>query len=110
MPTNPIPAGTVNFPVNMPVEMRREAGRVATMHDEALGRWVRELIEDAIVDERRQGHLDTAGQLLLRIPCVAIAALGLGLALGAALCGQNELRRPARTARRHEVVEMVCES
>ena len=44
MSTHALPAGTVNFPVNMPKELRLAAGRFADrIAGMSLGRWIRGL-------------------------------------------------------------------
>lgn len=45
MSTHPIPAGTVNFPVNMPKALRLSAGRFSTISGaRSVGSWIRGLV------------------------------------------------------------------
>jgi hypothetical protein len=61
--TKPIPAGTVNFPVNMPRELRLQAGRHAFQKDKSLGEWVRELITAGLAATRSALCLRTEARL-----------------------------------------------
>lgn len=109
MSTRPIPAGTVNFPVNMPEDLRRDAGRLAFCAGESLGAWVREMIAAKVEAARRSGLLDTTGQLTIRLPVLALAAVGMGAVIAAVVAGTGDdllARRMARRRGRDEVVEM----
>ena len=41
MPTNRLPIGTVNFPVNLPAELRAKAKPAGSDAGKALGAWLR---------------------------------------------------------------------
>lgn len=111
MSTHPIPHGTVNFPVNMPLALRLDAGRLAFMHDESLGRWVRELIRERVRVARDAGVLDQAGQLVLRLPSMALGAMGIAAVIAQMFSvGSDQVaRRVARRGRRRDEVELFCE-
>jgi len=110
MSTHALPIGTVNFPVNLPIELRRDAGRVAAMHSKALGAMIREMIEQRVEAARRSGLIDTAGQLVARLGCVALAAVGVGALLVQILSNEDvAARRIARRGRRNDEVALVTE-
>lgn len=67
MSTHKLPAGSVNFSVNMPNDLRQAAGRLAAMHDMATGRWISELIEARVHEARASGLIDHPGQMVLGV-------------------------------------------
>lgn len=97
MPTNPLPAGTVNFPVNMRGELRRKLGRLAVALGKPSGAaLVRELIEGAVLEAERRGielARDARQALLPWALCLVVFfgffAVGIG-----ALTGMSDPRRP----------------
>ena len=113
MSTHPIPPGTCNFAVNLPIPLRRDAGRVAFMHGEALGRWLRELIEREVSAERIRGAIDAAGQLSLRLPVVALGLIGVAAVMAQIFAVDSSMvaRRVAgrRPGRRRDEVELCTE-
>jgi hypothetical protein len=111
MPTRPLPAGTVNFAVNLPVPLRRDAGRLAFMQGDALGRWVREMIEREVVAARLRGAIDAAGQMALRLPAVALGLLGVAAVMTQlfSVDSQQVARRVGRRGRRRDEIELVEE-
>lgn len=111
MPTRPLPAGTCNFPVNLPIPLRRDAGRVAYMHGEALGRWVRELIEREVVEAKVRGAIDAAGQMVLRLPVVVLGFIGVAAVITQMFSVDSDqvARRVTRRGRRRDEVELCTE-
>ena len=108
MATNPIPRGTCNFPVNLPLELRRDIGRLAFSDGKALGRWFREVAEAAVAEAYRTGRLiDRTAQRSLEIAGVFVVALGIGAVLGACVSGENDPRAFRRVSRRRR--DEVCE-
>jgi predicted DNA-binding protein len=104
MATNPLPVGTVNFPVNMPEEQRRKLGRLATIEGaRSVGAYVREIVAERIAEAEAHGAelaRDVRQMLMPWVICL-VASLGFASVLVSAAVGQNELRRPAmvRTVR-----------
>lgn len=77
MATKPIPAGSVNFPVNMPKTIRQEVGRLAFIEGKALGAMIREMLSLRVEEARR------AGRFSRQVGRAATIALGI-VALAAA--------------------------
>lgn len=96
MSTHAIQPGRCNFPVNMPVEMRREIGRLATMHGQSTGAYIRGLIEQSIADAKGRGLeiLRDARQTVLPLAACLTIACGLAATIISAAIGENQLRRP----------------
>lgn len=110
MSTHALPVGTVNFPVNLPADLRRDAGRLAAMHGKALGALIREMIESRVEAARRSGLIDTAGQLVARLGCVALAAIGIGAIMAQVFSGDEMVaRRVVRRVRRNDEVALTME-
>lgn len=99
MATNPIPAGTVNFPVNMPEEQRRKLGRLATIEGaRSVGAYVREMVAERISEAESHGVAlarDVHQMLMPWALCLVVAG-GFASVLVTAAMGENELRRPAQ--------------
>lgn len=115
MSTHALPRGTCNFPVNMPVEFRRELGRMATIeHAPSVGAWVREVIEERIAQAKARGVevLRDARQLVLPLGCVLVIGIGLGCLAAAMLAGdQDAIARAARRGgRRRDEIEFSQEA
>ena len=55
----------------MPITLLRDAGRVAAMHDKALGRWIREMVETEVTSAKQCGALDAEGQTTFPLPVSA---------------------------------------
>lgn len=109
MPTKPLPIGTCNFPVNAPVELRRDVGRLAYAQGKSLGAFTRELWERAVADAYRTGKLvDRIAQRSLEISAVLVAMFGIAAAVLAAAMGDNS-QRTARIQRVSRRREDVCE-
>lgn len=109
MSTHAIPRGTCNFPVNMPREMRREVGRLATIEGApSVGAWVRDVLRDRLAAAHAHGVevVRDARQMLLPLGCVLMIGLGLGCVMVASVAGDNEPRngRRVRGRRRDEMV------
>jgi hypothetical protein len=104
MATKAIPAGTANFSTNLPVELRREAGRLAYTEGRALGALIREHLADRVRIARKRGVLDAPGQLLLRFGCVALMAIGIGAVVAASVRGSDDTLLARRMNRRREEV------
>lgn len=101
MATKPIPPGSTNFPVNMPTELRRVAGRLAYEQDMALGAWIREMICARVAVAYRAGEISReVAQAALKTSFVAVVALGFFAAAAASVLGGNEPRRVGRISRR----------
>lgn len=113
MATHPIPRGSCNFPINLPVELRRDAGRLAYMHGEALGRWIREMLEREVSAAKLRGAIDTAGQLTLRLPAIALGLIGVAAVMAQIFAVDSDMvaRRLAgrRTGRRRDEIQLVEE-
>ena len=62
MSTNPIPAGTCNFPVNMPKPMRAALGRFSTLHGfRSVGAWIRGVLSLEVTGWRSHVQSGAAG-------------------------------------------------
>lgn len=62
MSTHPIPAGTVNFPVNMPKPLRAALGRFSTLSGfRSVGSWIRGLLSLEVTGWRRHVQDGAAG-------------------------------------------------
>lgn len=73
MPTNPIPAGSCNLPVNMPRVARAALGRLAFTNGKYVGEFVRGLLKDRLEEASRNGEIssDLASEAV-----AALAAVG----------------------------------
>lgn len=109
MPTNPIPKGTCNLPVNITVEERAVLGRLAVSQDMATGSLVRDLIlaglrqnSPVVADQVQRIRLERKRMVL----SVSIAFIGIPLILFADF-SQKDLRlvRCSRTGRSIRRVE-----
>ena len=85
MATRPIPAGTVNFPVNLPRELRLEAGRLAFLEDKPLGALIREMLAERVEAARR------TGRLIRHHAGVALVVLGIGALAAASISPASQL-------------------
>jgi len=62
MSTNPIPAGTCNFPVNMPKPMRAALGRFSTLQGfRSVGAWIRGVLSLEVTGWRSHVQSGAAG-------------------------------------------------
>lgn len=111
MATHPIPQGTCNFAINLPIPLRREAGRVAAMQGLALGRWLRELALREVSTAKLRGALDAAGQITLRLPAVALGLIGAAAVIAQmfAVDSDQVARRVVRRGRRRDEIELCTE-
>lgn len=109
MPTRPLPPGTCNFPVNLPVDLRRDAGRLAYAADKSLGAWLREMVAVQVSDAYAKGHLiDRSAQRSLELGLCALFAAGVGFVAAAALSGDSEPRAFRRPGRRRDNIAFFC--
>lgn len=107
MSTRPIPVGSCNFAVNMPKELRAEAGRLAAMEDEPLGAWIREMLREKVAAARKSGRLAQAGQLAMRLGVWAVFLSGSLITMGEALVGEAGERKGVRVKEQVRVVRVI---
>lgn len=109
MATKPLPPGTCNFPVNLPVDLRRDAGRLAYAADKSLGAWLREMVAQQVSDAYSKGRLvDRSAQRSLELGMSIAFAAGLGFVAAAALSGDSEPRTFRRPGRRRDNIVFFC--
>lgn len=107
MPTNRLPIGTVNFPVNLPAELRAKAGRLAAMQGKALGAWLREMLEEQVQKASQVGAFaEQQGQRVLRFGVAVVFAAGAAAVIHSVIQPDTAImaRRQFRRVRREEVL------
>lgn len=99
MATKPLPAGTVNFPVNMPSDLRADIGRLAYIENaQSIGAFIREMIQQRVEQAKRAGKL--VGQNARPAAVAGLVILGfIALAFASVSPAQPLVARRLRTHR-----------
>lgn len=97
MPTRPLPPGTCNGSVNLPVPEWQQFSRLAFMSGESAGARLRRLIRGDLSAAKARGLqlVKDARQMVMPFAAGVIVFFGFAATAWTAVCGAQELRRPA---------------